>query len=817
MAMDGSGTFAVVAVQASSLSDCSLEGSTPSVPHLYVYDMVTAQRVGTAEYPFCAQATTSGLTSLTSQNPTFTPPSSVVLAATPSESTTGGTEYYALGEGQNVGVYSMGASGTQMVRTAGYPASATLQAIAISEPGDLVAVGADVANNTNANGASLGEVRMFEAGTGTGNMLPNWVDQYATSYGKVDTMAMRGNVLAVGMDGGLFVYTNPQATPGAAQSTFWGCSSSNAGCLTSAAIDSYLSSQPNPVTHVALSANGNYLVAGTSTGQYYIFQTQGGQLSLRTQSSGSAADGAVVGVAISDDAKTVAVEWASGALLVLSHDPLKPVDQTPTTVRFTTTVPGVSASTPAIGISMAAAGGGYLVAPVGATVYGYTTSAATAGKSAAWTISGGTSFLAAHMSADGNIIGTETSGASGTFQGYKQLTQVRITPRYITDYQGTHPDVGPPVPPGALAQYQFTLTNTGTTGDSYTFPVVVYPSPISYFTFGSVPGTGLAPGQSSLITVNVTISGLTPATSYPFTVGVASTDKGGAVINSIQFYINVTKAPNIILTPQGGQARNFSITTIDSVANQTFGFEVQNIGNAPALVNLTTNQQPSRPSTGFWPIQYTASTNIVVKSGATVPITGTITAPTGASNGDYTIIQIQAEINQTPVSSPLQFEAALNPSYGIQLSTSQSSVQIPDAPAPGTPVIFQVHNTGNTLETVLIHWAIAPTTANNTDWKITDQVPPGSIQVPGDSTSSYSIYLRPLQLYPVNITMSVNALVAQTAGPAPKQSTVAVAISRTPQDLTPTEPWWTRLVPGPEMAFVLAALGGTAAFARRRR
>ncbi|MHB8584941.1 MAG: hypothetical protein ACYDDF_03780 [Thermoplasmatota archaeon] len=802
LGLDGTGRYAVVAGSATA-ADCGLNKQ-----HLFVYDLWEnpPTQISSAEYPYCSiqsSTSTSGLPVIGSgsNSPSNPTPTTAVIA--PSQNEQGGTTY-AVGAANQVGVYTFSAAGgpNTISHWATFGVQEQVIGLAMSNDGSRVAA---AVTNASATAGSLGEVRVFVVGS-SNSMGTLWFSQVPYSYGHVDSLAMRNGILAVGTDSGFMIFSD--TTTQGSQTSSISCGSTST-CKT---IGGDYPSQSDPITHMAMSSDGSYLVYGTANGNYAVYKTNDAAgLGIRTSGGRSSA---VTGVAISDDGRTFAIEWANGEILVETQDISKPLtDSSATAISYDTTLPGVTTGTTPLGLSMSVATGGYLIAPVGTSIYGYTTKPSLS-KVPAWDISVSSNVLSALMSPDSNhIVTVSNSGQSATFEAYKQITQVTIIPdRYPNPYNPsqTLPLVGATVSPGTIAQFGFTLKNTGTTDDSYVIEPLI--DPTCSCTVGAVTPMNLSAGSSGRVTVNLTVGKQVSPGSYPFTIAVQS-QAAGAFVGSIQFFANVTRFSDVVVVPASGQNRNF--TLLGGGTATPFFFDVVNTGNAPALVNLTTLQSPSNGQ-GAWNVTLSPYQNLEVPAGGTRNVTGEVIAPPSALNGAYTIIQVIAQVNQTNTGNPLYLTAYLNPTYGVALSSPQRIYLVP---SDKTPITFTVQNSGNTLETVLMTWTVSPRSAEDTDWRVSDQVPPGQVQVNGGGTSSYTVYVQPLQQYPQHINLTLNAVVQTSVGSQSSGTTgtVTVEVARQPIDTTSTEPWWTRLVPAPDLMWVVGAAAGTAAFVRRRR
>lgn len=722
---------------------------------------------------------------------------------------------YAVGAGHRAAIYDIGGGMTTNHPYRDPQQTATVAAVALSQSGTRLIAGINYATPFVIGGQTI-NANLTVLDT---QMNVVWKHSYAEP---INAIALRGNTLAVATKNAIYVYDNLDLASGGNQPS--GCNDSD--CRTFP-LGTCPATCEDP-REIALSANGAYLLVGTEKGNLYLFNVGNLATGIVTRSTdGNAGDGGVRGVAFNGDSTTnptlYGAVWNNGQLRVYRHDPASSVVQT---IRvYAAAVPGTTAgggtSAPA-GLSMSQANPftsppgpyPYLVVAVGTKVVGFNAAppAGSGAKSSSWTIdaSTGGTVVEAMITPDADKI-----AVAGTtkFLGYKQVTRALIIPKTFIENGVVKPLVGKQVVPGTIVNYQFDLKNDGTTDDNYTFPWSVQPP--SGWADERPSGVGLKAGERRTISLNVTVPSEAEPKSYAFTLLVHSRLKNSANVCgdgtktcALQLFANVTRVSRIEVVPTQNQLRNF---TVAADGPTDFTFEVRNTGNARTRVNLSVHQTPAAGS--VWNVTLDQEFNILLNGGQAQRITGRVTPPPSALDGQFTVIDISALVNDTATGAALRLKAVMNPTYGVKLSADKTLFELPGGKR--TPIVVKVQNTGNTEETVDITWKLTPSEALNKDYKVEAAVL--TLTLPASATpKTWTVYVQPVAEFPEGATLTVEATVKETSGAAVKKDTLTINVERLPEDIPPCDSFWCRLTPAPGPFAALAAAALVAIVLRKR-
>lgn len=801
-AVDLNGRYSVVAVKPTS------GDITNSAQHLYVFDMQSGlKQAGTDRYPF--GGSDDGLT------PPPPPLNGGVVAV---QDGTNPSKFVA-GAGERVAVYNLGGGrATANVFKDQKGTAATVVGVAMSSDGSRIAAGINYATpmadpRTEDNKPIAANLTVLD-----GNLAVVWRHAYSE---QILAMSLRGNTLAVATKNAVYVYTSlAMGSGGAAVSCTGACRSYSMGTT--------------PATYeitksMALSRDAGYLLLGTESGKVWFFRLADTSLANGVRFTAGFGDGAVKGVAMNGDATTpptiIGFAWNNGNVRVYRHDPL--ATSVPVTIGFTAAVPGTpagstgSTGSPA-GLSMSnsnpygspPAPQPYIVVAVADKVYGYTAAFPGSGaKSASWMIDTDVTVLDAALTPDADRV---IVAGVAKMLGFKQLTRAAIIPKTHLVNGLQVPLVGKSVAPGTNpVLYQFDLKNDGTTDDNYTFPWSV--SPPAGFADERPSGIGLKAGERRTVNVNISVPSNAESKSYAFTLLVHSRLKNsandcgadGTRVCAIQFFANVTRVSRVEVVPTQNQLRNFTVTP----AGTEFTFDVRNVGNAPAKVNLTVQQRPPA-GLGPWTVNLSKQFNLNLAGGASDRITGLVTPTPSALNGQFMPFDVYALVNDTAAGAPLAFRAVLNPSYGIEITTEKETYEL--LGGKKTPILVTVRNGGNTEETVDIAYNITPKSALNKDYRL--EAPTSTLTLPtAGGTKTWTLYVSPAADFPEQATITIDAVVKETLGTATvKKDSLTITILRAPDDVPPPCGFFCRLVPAPDLGLLVMGLALVALALRKR-
>lgn len=357
------------------------------------------------------------------------------------------------------------------------------------------------------------------------------------------------------------------------------------------------------------------------------------------------------------------------------------------------------------------------------------------------------------------------------------------------------------VKPGETARFTFTVTNTGSIADNYTF---LANFPVGWN--GAGPDT-VTLGPDKTATLNLTVD--VPAGQSP---GVYSV--------SVQIrsqYLATHGATNAAVA---GPAHNFTIprsvvlnvTTLEeripqlrAGGEQTVPVTIRNRGNAEGVVNLTVDQLLTRGSS--WNVYFTTP-QVRIPGGAERIVNMVITAPNDAASGDrndITIIAREGPIGQVANSEARRLVTVyVDPKFGAELTAPNSSYEF--APGELRSILVKVLNTGNTDDVYNITTTVTPSGVVN-DWRVS--VDKTNVTIPRGESRTITVGVRPGVSDPREASLVVKAI---SKGSGESESS-ATTIALLPKQATTTPE--TSLIPAPGLGIVLALVGLAAVAVRR--
>lgn len=357
------------------------------------------------------------------------------------------------------------------------------------------------------------------------------------------------------------------------------------------------------------------------------------------------------------------------------------------------------------------------------------------------------------------------------------------------------------VKPGETSRFAFTVTNTGSIADNYTF---LANFPVGWN--GAGPGSiSLGPDKSA--TLNVTLD--VPVGQSPDIYGVFVQVRS-------QYLMDHGASNAIVATPR----HNFTIprsvvlnvTTLEeripqlrAGGEQTVPVTIRNRGNAEGVVNLTVEQVLTRGSS--WNIHFTTP-QIRIPGGGEKIVNMVITAPNDAASGDRNDITIIAR--EGPIGQIANSEARrvvyvyVDPKFGAEVSAPNSTYEF--APGELRSILVKVLNTGNTDDVYNVTTTVTPSGVIN-DWRVS--LDKTNVSVPRGESRTITVGVRPGVSDPREASLVVKAI---SKGSGESESS-ATTMSLLPKSLTTTPE--KSFVPAPGVGVLLAMVGLAAIFARR--
>ncbi len=266
-------------------------------------------------------------------------------------------------------------------------------------------------------------------------------------------------------------------------------------------------------------------------------------------------------------------------------------------------------------------------------------------------------------------------------------------------FVATNPTGSPPTlsrPPGAAADFVYTLTNTGNATDSFHVPAPANASPLSF----SVSPSGnfsLAPAASRTVTVTAQVASGASQGDYNFSV-TAQAVGGTPVVAPVAGKVTVTGGGTPIFVGTAG-------VTPDPVAagsQVTIVHTVKNGGNADVAFGFAV---PSLPAGWTTQSQTNTCLALVPHDGSTCTITTVVNVPASADGGSYSVTVSATAKNSTLLPTPsadltVSATATVNVAIVRDVSLSTATPAATQSGSAGT-VLTYVHtltNLGNATD-----------------------------------------------------------------------------------------------------------------------
>lgn len=354
--------------------------------------------------------------------------------------------------------------------------------------------------------------------------------------------------------------------------------------------------------------------------------------------------------------------------------------------------------------------------------------------------------------------------------------------------------------PGTTTQFQFTLTNTGSLPDNYSF---VPHFPVGWN--GRAPDSvSLLPDRTATLNVSLDIPPNQAPGIYGFDVQVRSQallDRAASSVAVAGPALNFTIPRAIVLNVTTAEDR---VPPLRAGGEQVVPVTVRNRGNAEGVVNLSVQQAVSRGSS--WNVRFQQD-QVRIPGGGEMTLNLIIAAPQEAASGDrndITIIAREGPTGAVVSEATRVITAYVDPKFGAELSARNATLEFLPGELIAIPVT--ILNTGNTEDTFNITTAITPDAVKN-DWGVT--LERSAITIPRGQSREFTVSVRPGVSDPRDASLVVRAVSNGSAESESAALTLGL-VSRLPAT-TPDD----RLLPAPPLAALVAALALAALVARR--
>lgn len=271
---------------------------------------------------------------------------------------------------------------------------------------------------------------------------------------------------------------------------------------------------------------------------------------------------------------------------------------------------------------------------------------------------------------------------------------------------------------GQVIDYQYTLRNDGNGQDTFTIAV----TPPSGWSFSVLPGTSvtLNKGESRTITVRLSVPPSATPDTYLMTVR-ATSNSDSSVTEELASTTTVVDAPVPQLSIEPPQSANPGQVV-------TFTHTITNVGSQDGTFNLAVADAPAG-----WSIDL-SETAVTLTSGASTPLTVTVTSPAGTFAGDYTFRLEATATDANAATTSVLDTVSINQVADLSLTPeTQASLESPDTVVTYT---FTLENNGNFTDTV----SLAATSSQG--WDVST-VPSGTVE------------LAPAASQPIDVVVSI--------------------------------------------------------------
>lgn len=340
------------------------------------------------------------------------------------------------------------------------------------------------------------------------------------------------------------------------------------------------------------------------------------------------------------------------------------------------------------------------------------------------------------------------------------------------------------------------VRNNGSLSDNYSFIIT---TPVGWPS-ASAENLRLDPNREANVTLNVTA----PAGQAPGVYGVqvqirsevseqlaqrrnqAATPLPGPSFSlriPRSVVLNVTAPEDRIGLSQGGE--------------RTLALTLRNEGNAEGVVNLTTSQTALR---GSWDILFEGGPQVRVPAAGTANVNMIITAPSDAGSGDKNAITIIAKEGES-VTATDQVIVTVDGVYGSELKANRTPPNYEFYSGQTQSLKVNVTNLGNTEDTFNLTYVITPN-AVASDWRVnieTDQV-----TIARGQTKVVSVSVKAFASDAREATLTIRAL--SQGSPERQENKLDMSLSTIPRPPTEETNDDDKLLPAPGILAILGVL-----------
>lgn len=339
----------------------------------------------------------------------------------------------------------------------------------------------------------------------------------------------------------------------------------------------------------------------------------------------------------------------------------------------------------------------------------------------------------------------------------------------------------------------FTLTNTGSLPDNYTF---VVKAPVGW-SATSPSNLALDPDQSAPVNLTVEAPPGTAPGVYPLTVELRSRATSGGHLTTAFLNLSLPRAVALALDTQDEKV------LLRQGGEETVTFTVRNLGNAEGLVNLSATQAVSDGSS--WGARFSQD-QVRIAAGASADVDLVLTAPAQGASGARNVVTVRAREGDTEAVRVVT--AYVNAQFGAEVSTGNTSVEF--KPGESRTLSVTIRNTGNTEDTFNVTYTVTPPLAES-DWKVT-LAEDLKVTLAQGASKTISVAIRPAVAEPRDASLTLRAV--SQGSPALAENSAVVILASRPADATPTEDG-SSPIPAPSPLALLALVGVAALVARR--
>nr|WP_255603129.1 NosD domain-containing protein [Oscillochloris sp. ZM17-4] len=345
-------------------------------------------------------------------------------------------------------------------------------------------------------------------------------------------------------------------------------------------------------------------------------------------------------------------------------------------------------------------------------------------------------------------------------------------------FVATSPTGSPPTlsrPPGASADFVYTLTNTGNATDSFQVPAPTNAAPLS-FTVSPSGSFSLAAGASRTVTVTAQVASDASAVQNDYNFSVTAVAVGGTppTAPSVPGRVTVTGGGSPQLRFDSGTPGTASAAG----GTVTFTGTLTNTGNA--TVNFTLGIPTVTGSPAGWValVDYNGSctlspTKINLVNGESCTFTLQVTVPAGA-NGGPQAVTLSATADNSTQSTPVDVTVTATATVNVETvrDVSLSAAITPQTGVPGTVLTYThtLTNLGNATDSFDI--ALVPTAPASAGMAVLS--PTVVTDVPRNGTRTITLVVTvPSGIIAGDLTFTVTATSKSSAGATASRDDVA--------------------------------------------